>query len=325
MTRRTMQVLLPLIAWLSASTAFGCAARADPGDPGDDEARDAPVVVAYLPDYRLDAKQTGELWVGPVTDLIYFSVEIPEAGVIAADAVSDERLKRLKAMQAGSGRRLLLCVGGWSRSDGFAAATAGQAKRRALIDSLLKLCKQHGFDGVDYDWEFPDKGEQSRAYSALLIETAERFREAGLLVTVAQHGAQDLGRRAYQAIDRVHLMCYDQGFPHATMDHARQEVRQLIGRGCPPEKIALGVPFYGRNKARRALPYARLVQGKDVPATANEIDGYAFNGPGLVRRKARFAVEQGLAGVMVWELTQDEPTRQPLLRAVAAGLSDDKP
>lgn len=320
-----MYKALVLLACLLIPITWGCSAEGHESKPAetDEPEQQTPVVVGYLPDYRLNAEQAEPLWLKPITDLIYFSLSLPDSGVFEAGVISEKHLKKLKALQGESGRRLLLCIGGWSRSDGFPAATATRAKRKALIESLLTICKTQGFDGVDYDWEFPKPGGESENYSALLIETAEEFHRAGLIVTVATHSKQDLGKHVYEAIDRVHLMCYDQGFPHSTMGHAKHEIREVIGHGCPAGKIVLGIPFYGRNKERDARSYGQLIEGKDVTPTTNEIDGYAFNGPALVERKTRFAVEKKLAGVMIWELTQDEPRQQPLLRAVAKGLQQD--
>lgn len=43
---------------------------------------------------------------------------------------------------------------------------------------------------------------------------------------------------------------------------------------------------------------------------AGEAEDFAgnffFNGPATVRRKAAFAAQEGLAGVMIWEIGQDE-------------------
>ncbi len=308
-----------LCGWLLTA---GCYAEDELLVESETQARKpAPVVVGYLPSHRLERPRFDAERLGPVTDLVYFSVEVTQAGAIPLDTVDAESAERFVAPKEAADCRLLLCVGGWGRSEHFPAVAGDQDKRRALIESLLKLCERHGFDGVDYDWEHPKDKEQLDAYATLIEETAAVFRPKGLLVTVAQAGWQDLGKHAYKALDRVHLMCYDQPFPHATMEHAREEVARLIDWGCPPEKIALGVPFYGRNKERKARSYAALVRGASGwdPAL-DSIDGYAFNGPDTIEAKTRFAIESGLAGVMIWELSHDLPGERSLLGAVARGL-----
>jgi GH18 family chitinase len=86
----------------------------------------------------------------------------------------------------------------------------------------------------------------------------------------------------------------------------------------PKEKLVLGVPFYGRHVKRRdqAMSYREIV-GKHKPAAGTDvIDGVYFNGPATIRRKAEYAVEAGLGGVMAWELGQDAAGERSLLRVI---------
>lgn len=283
-----------------------------------------PVVVGYLPAYRMTKLFDAER-LAPVTDLIYFGLQLSKDGAIGMSQADQANAKQLQKIKKQTGCRLLVCVGGWGRSEHFNAVTADPDKRRALIDSLVALCMRHGFDGVDYDWEHPKGVDELAAYADLIEATAKAFEPDGLLVTVAQAGWQDLGKRAYQALHRVHLMCYDQAFPQATMAHAKEEVDRLIKWGCPKEKIVLGIPFYGRNEQRKALSYAELVKDNDAWAPAKDrYQGYALNGPDTVQAKTQYAVSQGLAGVMIWELGQDLPGPRSLLSAVGRGLERAK-
>lgn len=316
---------LTLLLCTQLAGLAGCVASpvGDPAisPPATAEEPHAPVVVAYLPDYRIDGVDVDAFWLKPVTDLIYFSLTVPDNGVFEADAIDPQHLEKLKTLQQKSDSRLLLCIGGWGRSDGFAAVAADPAKRSAMIDSLAALCQTHGFDGIDYDWEHPENQEQLRHYALLIEETATHFADQGLLVTVAQAGWQDLTSQAYDALDRVHLMSYDHDYPHATLEKSKQDVERLINWGCPPGKIALGIPFYGRNHDRRARTYADLANHADLDPAADRHDGFAFNGPATVGLKTEYALERGLAGVMVWEITQDHQKDQTLLRAIHAVLA----
>lgn len=298
-------------ALLSLVAAMTLAAFAD--------AAEKPFVVAgYLPAYRLDG-WSGD--VGPVTDLIFFGISLPEDGKFDASAVSAEQLRRVAEVKKRTGCRLLFTVGGWNKSSGFATMTADAQRMREFVQAASQFCREHGFDGVDYDWEHPEGQKQMQAYVQLLQHTRTVFRKDKLLVTVAQAGWQDLGKAGYAAVDRVHLMAYDQKFPQATLAKATKEVEQLIRWGCPPEKIALGLPFYGRNQAGDAKTYAQLIREGDV--RGDVASGYAFNGPETIQKKIQYANTKNLAGLMIWELGQDAPGDQSLLQVIQQQLEAD--
>lgn len=273
-----------------------------------------PVVVGYLPHYR------AETWsperIGPVTDLILFAIEPRADGSLDVSNITPRLLEKAQAARERNGCRLLVCCGGWGRSDGFSKATADEATRRKLVENLIAFCRKHELDGIDFDWEHPEGAAQRAAYTALIVETARAAAEDERIVTVAVAPWVDIGKEAYRAAARVHLMSYDHAFPQATLEKSRKDVERVIGYGCPREKIALGIPFYGRDEARRAKTYAQLVD-EQTDASSDRIDGYAFNGPDTVRAKLAFARDAGLAGLMIWELGQDARDKErSLLHAI---------
>ena len=51
----------------------------------------------------------------------------------------------------------MLAVGGWSYNgilleDVFKQATETEEKRKKLVDSIMELCEEYQFDGIDLDW-----------------------------------------------------------------------------------------------------------------------------------------------------------------------------
>ena len=255
-------------------------------------------VVGYLPWYRV--KSFSAERIGPVTDLIYFSVEPSAAGRLKSPPVEDAVLDLLHEIRDATGCRLHLCVGGGGRSKGFPALTADPSRRTAFVRSLCRFCREEEFAGVDYDWEYPRGESQLADFAALLVETKRALGEDGV-VSVAQSPWRDFGTDVYETVDRVHVMSYNHRFPQARLEDSRKDVLRMLSFGCPEEKLVLGVPFYGRNARGRTKTYADLSNGED----ADLIDGYALNGRKTVRTKTRYAVQSRLAGVMIWELGQD--------------------
>ena len=292
--------LLVVLAWLPA-TARGVEPQF--------------AVVGYLPEYRVESIDAERL--RAVTDLVYFGLVPSADGELPSPPVKPDVLRKLHEFKRAADCRLLICVGGAGRSAGFARLATNDAARRRFINSLLAACRSHGFDGVDYDWEHPQDAAETAAYVRLLAETRAAFQKPQLLVTVAQAAWQDLGKPAYAAVDRVHLMSYDHDFPQATLEKSKADVDRLIRWGCPPEKIVLGVPFYGRNRRRRARTYRELISTRRPAADLDQLDGYAFNGRTTIQAKIDLALDRRLGGLMIWELGQDAVNKeQSLLRAI---------
>ena len=105
------------------------------------------------------------------------------------------------------------------------------------------------------------------------------------------------------------------------MEAARQFLSGGGGKAAPlpAGKLLLGVPAYGRALANpgdvktyeEIAGLAGLEQvgsSKQALKALRSLDdaaGYGFNSVRTVKRKAKWAKKQGLAGVMVWEVGQD--------------------
>lgn len=171
----------------------------------------------------------------------------------------------------------VLSVGGWG-ADGFSQACATSEGREKLANSLVALMDEHGFMGIDIDWEYPgskaggiaasDKDEENW-YSLLALlrkqldaKEAEDGRKRLLSVAVGA-GAEQLkrvdGARLNGLVDQVVLMAYDLSFFNKTTAHhaglypsgekadtGAWAVNKLLESGLEADKLLLGVPAYGR-------------------------------------------------------------------------------
>ncbi len=280
-----------------------CAQRqARPAEPA--AARDAGasfLCVGYLPWYRTAGYSADRM--RGVTDLIYFGVKPTGDGRLDDQTVDAATLQLLRSLKQETGCRLLLCVGGGNRSEGFPPMATDPARRRSFVRQLSDFCRAHGFSGVDYDWEHPEGDAQLAAYADLLAETKSRLGTDGF-VTIAQSPWRDYGRRVYEIVDRVHVMSYNHKFPQARLQAAQDDVQRMVDFGCPREKLLLGLPFYGRSERGETRTWADLATASTGAGT-DVVRGYALNGKATVQAKTRFAIDRGLGGVMVWELGQD--------------------
>lgn len=268
---------------------------------------------AYLPDYRVAGYDVGRA--AGCSELIYFSLVPGADGSLPLSAEAEGHLRELRAATRKIDSKLLVSLGGWGRSAGFAPLAADPAARDRLAEGLVALAERFELDGFDLDWEHPTGPEQNRHAGELAQRLAATLRPKGLLLTAAVAEWQPLPAAFFAAVDRVHLMAYDAPGRHATPDYAATAVDRLIARGVPAGKILLGLPFYGRRieEPRTALSYAEILSRFGPAAQANEAGGYWFDSTASQSVKVATARERGLAGVMVWELAHDTHGPRSLL------------
>ncbi|WP_051311467.1 glycosyl hydrolase family 18 protein, partial [Zooshikella ganghwensis] len=124
--------------------------------------------------------------------------------------------------------KLMFSVGGWAFSNDasptanrFRDAAASDSARKTMASSCIKLMKQHQFDGIDLDWEYPRKSDANNFVSLLKefrqqINAQEQKDSADYHLTIAGAGGAFFLSRYYAILDQVvapldflNLMTYD--------------------------------------------------------------------------------------------------------------------
>jgi len=271
------------------------------------------LVIGYFPDYR----ELNPAWAEHLTDLIYFSAQPRADGTLDTSLLMDETWLALAPLQE-RGLRVHLTVGGWERGDDFAAMTADPQTRQTFVMNLLGFALAHHLSGVDFDWEFPQNNTEFENYIELLKEVKTAFSQHGLIVSVALPAESIFPLGGFAAADRVHIMSYDRGERHATFEQAVTDVQTFLDAGIPPEKLILGLPFYGREVAAfdHSFTYAEIMAAYSPAPDVDEVNGIYFNGLGTIRRKVCDGLEKGLGGFMIWELAQDTNDAASLLALI---------
>jgi len=68
--------------------------------------------------------------------------------------------------------KVLLAVGGYSAgSAGFEAISASSVQRQLFADNAVSFLRQHGFDGLDVDWEYPSSSYKTQFTQLLQVTT----------------------------------------------------------------------------------------------------------------------------------------------------------
>jgi chitinase len=199
----------------------------------------------------------------------------------AAFDLDGGNMPKLAALRdANPGLSTLMSVGGWTLSGGFSALSATEEGRAAFATSCVDFMLDHGFDGIDIDWEYPVSGglsggapedteNQVLLLAALRAELDSRA-PGSLLTIAAPAGASKIANidpaGIAASVDWINLMSYDfaGGWDSATglhnplyaVDGAPGEdadtnnvdaaVQAFLDAGVPPAQLVVGVPLYGR-------------------------------------------------------------------------------
>ncbi len=230
------------------------------------------------------------------------------------------QLGKAVSLARAKGVKVLISVGGWGLDAQFESLAASPEYRAVFVRDLVKFVQDFALDGADIDWEYPKPGASSQNFLTLLAELRAALPKDKLLtaaVAAVAPSADGIPTEAFALLDFVNLMVYD-GDPayHASMEYAIASLDYWQGRGLPPEKTVLGVPFYSRPGE---IPYRKLV--KADPAAA-QTDFFKYNGAqqnynGLptMQAKTRLALEKA-SGIMFWTLENDSNDDLSLLNAI---------
>ncbi len=214
-----------------------------------------------------------------ITHLNHFSAGLKDGKIDPASVKGTENLARLK--KENPGFKTLISVGGWG-VDGFSQAVTTEEGTVKLAKSFFEFMKEHNFDGIDLDWEYPgipgggiaaspdDKKNFTRLLQVLREMLADYEQQTGqhYLLTIAAGAYQpcadnmELPLISEKYLDFINLMTYDMGSSSKTTGHhtnlfapsfnpddycVEKAVAIYRKAGVPLNKIVIGAAFYGHS------------------------------------------------------------------------------
>lgn len=262
-------------------------------------------------------------------------------GAAGSDVGVDSLRASVAGLQAG-GAKVLVSVGGGLIPDcsGDWKALLAPDRRAATAAALVALADQLGLDGVDIDLEGELLTAIDRAgnYVPFIETLSAALKARGKLLTCATASYEGgmIPVASIRYFDLVNVMSYDAigpswgpaGAEHSAYAMARRDLDLWLARGVAPERLVLGVPFYGYGFGGEKPNWSyRDLAAVNPGGAKNDVIGKAcagcryitHNGPETIEAKARLARAKA-GGVMVWELSQDSPDHA-LTRAIHRGLS----
>ncbi|MEM5947398.1 glycoside hydrolase family 18 protein [Spirochaetia bacterium 38H-sp] len=270
--------------------------------------------------------------------------------------------------------KINLSVGGWG-ADGFSDMAASRENRETFIKDAIDWIKKHNLDGLDIDWEYPvgpdwglpikTRPEDAQNFILLLQETREALnlaekelgRPLGLSIAVPASTWYvekiDI-KEVEKYITYFKIMCYDYygAWSDTTGHHTNlynnpsdpawggwstdQAIQLYLEKGIAPEKILMGVAFYGRawkgvmpennglfqpykeaafpdgisytdiEKLEKSGEYTRYWDDlAKAPFLYNGDTWITYDDRESLDYKIKYIEEKGLGGIMVWEYGHD--------------------
>ena len=91
---------------------------------------------------------------------------------ISTESLADMYSRVLSLKDTDPQLKVLLAVGGYTAgSADFEAISASSVHRQLFADNAVSFLRQHGFDGLDVDWEFPSNSYKTHFTQLLQVIT----------------------------------------------------------------------------------------------------------------------------------------------------------
>lgn len=351
---RKKHILILIVIFTTLLTPFLCYAS-------------RPMVIGYYPSWNKYTYPHSEIPFEHLTHICHAFIFPHEDGRLDLSGFTDDPdlIQACHDHQV----KISISVGGWDpeRTPRFAIMASDSAARHAFVENLTQFCGDRGYDGADIDWEYPPPNKQ--VYTSLLFqELHEAFsaQEPPLLLSIAAPSTDANNRYDWtdmnQVLDWVGVMTYDyygswtsKAGPNSplygsinTTDQGwtdRSVKHYLNDKGIPPEKLCIGIPFYGwqfqasvlfgtstggiqrRYYEIQPLPEEGWIhhwdEGTQTPwlsyPDGNRIISY--DDEESITKKCSYILNHGLAGTIIWALGQDNIRDEtPLLTVVGDEL-----
>lgn len=241
---------------------------------------------------------------------------------------------------------------------GFSALAKNDEYRLRFAQDCKAFLEKWGIDGIDIDWEFPglswsghacDPAVDVENHVLLMKQLRETLGEKYLLTYAGYVKDKQSTTGGYRYIDikavdpyvdYVNVMSYD--MDEAPRHHSalsdmsayvdcKRAVDAYISAGVSPEKIVLGIPFFGRrsfSKSPTSISYRKIIalgseykidnwdSKANVPFVTYNGQFYCgYDNSKSIAIKGDWCKSLGLKGMMFWEYDGDD-TNGTLRKAV---------
>ena len=250
-------------------------------------------IVGYFPEWGIydahDNYMVSDIPMDQITHLNYgfallkqdaqgeWFLDVADRWAALPDGGGHDLYGKVAKATAEAGVENMLSIGGWTNSENgeFEAATATEAKSDAMAQKMVDFMVEHGFTGIDVDWEYPSDAQGGVQFERLLDQIKTKLTALGkanddyypLTIAVSPNHKKIPfihPKQIIELVDAVNVMSYDyhgafdpitgHNAPLAAGSIAADQKLSLEGtldefhkvHGVPKNQLLVGVPFYGR-------------------------------------------------------------------------------
>lgn len=277
--------------------------------------------------FKVIGYYSGDLFNEPLENLqtdklthVIYAFLIPKIDGELVELQKPEQLKELVIQAHEDGAKVFIALGGWSYEGQplqpvFEQVAANEETRKKLIENVCSLVDKYNLDGVELDWEHPNKNTISN-YEKLAVELSSALKNRDKGMTAALNGAWSttegpepsmvLTDKCLESFDFINVMAYDiNNTDHSPIWFTETSIAYWINRGVPAEEIVVGMPLYARPSW---LQYRHLVAQNTEYAYSDyaptlPLESY-YNGMNTLREKTNIAISKA-GGVMLFDVNED--------------------
>lgn len=184
-----------------------------------------------------------------------------------------------------------------------------------LEGNILAVLQKYGFDGIFFDYEYPNTQPHWDAFSDYLVKLDGVLGDDYLIGTAISAWNCHPSKKAIAVTDLATVMAYDiwdnQG-NHSPFGLSKSTMRKARSLGYDKKQLDMGIPFYARPTTQEAYWYGYngwydKLDEKGLCVDPDTGLTFSFNTPELVAKKTEWAIKQGYGGIMVWHYGCDVP------------------
>ncbi|XP_066142838.1 chitotriosidase-1-like isoform X2 [Euwallacea fornicatus] len=205
-----------------------------------------------------------------LTHLYYAFLDVNDDASLTIQREKQGFVPRLLALkQENPDLKLLFSV--VNKNGSFAKVIASADLREKFVKNAYDMVTKQKYDGIDFDWEFPQDADKEN-FVSLLKEVSTEFKKNGYLVTAAVRAIPIYDNSGYNVpeivkyLDVINVMTYDYygSWSNVTGENSplysssldgnyekkylniNASMNNWVNAGASKSLLAMGIPFYGR-------------------------------------------------------------------------------